>query len=335
MKLINLALTDMSKILTGAQIRIFELATNLGGVFIHGIRKHRFPNYIKALPSLFTADNVLIYEYNLRFPDLPLINILKHHSQILFDVADVPHLQAIYSGLSKVIDRKLEENFFKLFNVADVLLFAGRWDRLLGSNCLCKKNVLMVPNAANPKFFIPSPLPRGKHKTVLYVGGYAPARGIDILIDAFQLVREKNRDAVLKLVGFNMPTWLNGKGLIIERNKFYKDIPSIVSDSYLCVIPHKKNPYMDNALPIKLYEAMAASRPVVVTNCLEMARLVNEEKCGVVTKCDAKSLSEGIEYLISNPAIAEEMGFRGREAIEKRHSWKHRAETIRKCLRTH
>lgn len=158
-------------------------------------------------------------------------------------------------------------------------------------------------------------------------------RGIDILADAFDLIRKKHKDTFLRLVGYNMPFHLNRERVIIERNKFYKDMPKIYSEAYVCVIPHRKNPYMDMALPIKLFDAMAASRPVIVTRCSEMAQLVEKEKCGVIADDSADSLCHSIEYLLSNHTIAEEMGIRGREAVEKRHSWVHRAKIIKQYLK--
>ncbi len=125
--------------------------------------------------------------------------------------------------------------------------------------------------SSNPKFFKKTALPSKGEKNILCVSGYAPMRGIDILADAFDLIRKKHKDTFLRLVGYNMPFHLNREGVIIERNKFYKDMPKIYSEAYVCVIPHRKNPYMDMALPIKLFDAIAASRPVIVTRCSEMA----------------------------------------------------------------
>ena len=260
---------------------------------------------------------------------------MKNHYHVLLDIADVPYLQQTFFGVSQKEDWRLKRTFFQLVDIADTLLMASpSLMELLGSDArhLHRKTVLVVPNASNPNFFAPTPVSYRRKKVILCVSGYAPARGIEVLVDAFQRFRRKRKDVILKLVGYNMPRKFEKTGVIIQTNKFYDSMPQVYSESCIFVIPHEKNRYMDSALPIKLFDAMAACRPVIVTNCYEMARLVEREKCGVVTNCDPKSLSEAIDYLLSNTKVSEELGLKGREAIEKRHSWAHRAEMIKRHL---
>lgn len=331
--MISWALRDMSKILFGSYIRISELTESLQATLVHGNEVRRALRLPRFLPLLFQDENVLIFGYSPTFFDLFLFKMIKNRCHILFDIADIPYLQPLYFGAAKETDGKHKRAFLQLVDVADILLFISpTLMSLSGLNALSKKKVLMVPNASNPNFFKPTPLPRGKRKKILCVSGYAPMRGIELLVDAFRLIRKNRKHVSLRLVGYNMPLRLGKEeGVIVERNKFYKHMPKVYSESHVCVIPHRKNPYMDSALPIKLFDAMAASRPVVVTNCSEMSRLVESEKCGISTNFDAESLSEAIDYLLSNK-FATEMGLKGREAIEKRHSWTHRAETIKQYL---
>ena len=324
----------MSKILFGSYIRISELTQSLQATLVHGNEVRRALRSPKFLPSLLRDKNVLIFGYSPTFFDLFLFKMIKNRCHILFDIADIPHLQSLYFGAVKEADGKHKRAFLQLVDVADILLFISpTLMSLTGINVLNKKKVLMVPNASNPNFFKSTPLPRGKKKIILCVSGYAPMRGIELLVDAFRLIRKKRKYVSLRLVGHNMPLKFGKEeGVIVERNKFYKDMPQVFSESHVCVIPHKKNPYMDSALPIKLFDAMAASRPLVVTNCNEMSKLVETENCGLSTNPDANSLSEAIDYLLSNPILAEELGVKGRQAVEKRHSWKHRAQTIERHL---
>jgi len=321
----------MSRILFGSYIRIFELTQSLEAILFHGSEVRRALRLPKFLPLFLEDENVLVFGYSPTFLDSLIFRLMKNRCNILFDIADIPHLQAMYLEPSKAPDPKHRRPFFQLADVADILLFISpSLLRLSGLDNL-KKKVLIVPNASNPTFFRSTPLPSKKEKIILCVSGYAPMRGIDVLVDAFCMIRKKRKDVLLKLVGPNIPSKLLKEGVVIERNKFYEHMPQVFSKSNVCVIPHRKNPYMESALPIKLFDAMAASRPVVVTNCFEMRNLVRNEKCGISTDFDAKSLSEGIDFLLSNK-VATEMGLRGREAVEKRHSWRHRAEKIKHFL---
>lgn len=333
--MISYALRPMSRILCGSHIRIFELTRNLDAILLHGGKFKRPSRYAHHLPFLFQERSIIIFDYNPSLYDRLFFKIVKNHYQVLFDIADIPYLQRTFFGVSHKEDWRLKRTFFQLVDIADTLLLVSpSLVRLLGSNArhLHRKKVLIVPNASNPNFFARTPVPYGRKKIILCVSGYAPARGIDVLVDAFHRIHKKRKDVILKLVGYNMPQKLEKTGVIIQTNKFYDSMPQVYSESCIFVIPHEKNPYMDSALPIKLFDAMAACRPVIVTNCYEMARFVKREKCGIVTNCHPKSLSEAIDYLLSNRKAIEELGLKGRQAVEKRHSWTHRAEIIKRHL---
>ena len=163
--------------------------------------------------------------------------------------------------------------------------------------------------------------------------GYAPNRGIETLVEAFKLLGD-SENYELRLVGYNMPATFSSNNIIVEQDKFYAEMPETFSRAYLSIIPHKKNPYMDSALPLKLFDSMASARPVVVTNCEEMASLVHKEKCGIVVDDSAKSIADAIKYLLESPDESMKMGLNGREAIEKRYSWEVIAKNILNKINT-
>ena len=339
--LIGYSFIDIEGILGGAQIRIFELTKNLGIPLIYGERKFtRLRKLIENLPTLFKMDNILLFDYCSSPYEFFFLNSLRKIYGLIFDIADIPHLQLLYFNYPINFDRVLlkkinirEKNFLRLFRMSDTLLFSSSTFPSMMNVSLKNKKVIIIPNASNPDHFKKSPIPREGKKVVLYVGGYAPMRGIDLLIEAFKLIRMKNKNVVLKLVGYNIPQELQRDGITVETNKYYFDMPEVYSQSNVCVIPHRKNPYMDAVLPIKLFDSMAAARPVVVTDCHEMSNIVKSEKCGLVAEENAESFAEAIDYLLSNESLSQEMGERGREAIEERHSWYHRALILIKKLK--
>jgi len=330
--LIGYALTDLGRILYGSHIRISELTKNLDIPLIHSRTQTRMLKYLKSMPQLWGHKDILLFGSRGRFFDNFSIGILKSHgTRIIYDAADIPHLQNFYFG-DGVIDTNLARRFYSLVNLADVLMIVSKSAlSLFKQDTLKSKSVIIVPNASDPSFFKVVPI-QTKTKTLLYVGGYAFARGVDELVAAFNILKRKYSEIKLRLVGANIPLKFESDRILVERDKIYKDMPKVHAESYLCIVPHKKNPYMDSALPIKLFDAMASARPVVVTECTETKNLVEKEKCGVVAHDNPDSLSEAIKYLILNPKVAEEMGSCGREAILKKHSWKHRAETIKKIM---
>jgi glycosyltransferase involved in cell wall biosynthesis len=330
--LIALALTDLSRVLYGTNIRITELIKNLGIPVVFSRTQTRILKYLKYGPSILKNKDLLLFGSRGRiFDDLFLNGVRLLKSRIIYDAADLPHLQNYYFG-GGVIDPGLARRFYSLVDCSSILVVVSQSAlRLFEPKTLKSKQTVIVPNGCDPEIFKAAPL-ESRIRTVLYVGGYAPNRGVDDLVDAFKSLGKKHPDIRLRLVGASIPLKFNSDRITVEHDKIYKDMPTVYSQSHLCVIPHRRNPYMDAASPVKLYEAMAAGRPLVVTNCTEMKNLVEAERCGVIADNDSASLAEAIEYLVLHPKTAREMGMRGREAALERHSWQIRAEKLRLSL---
>jgi glycosyltransferase involved in cell wall biosynthesis len=76
------------------------------------------------------------------------------------------------------------------------------------------------------------------------------------------------------------------------------------------------------SVPGKLYGAMAAGRPVIFLGPAhsEVALTIREERCGfVIAADDAGSLVNVLRQLRADPATAEALGRRGRDAFQKRY----------------
>jgi putative colanic acid biosynthesis glycosyltransferase WcaI len=76
------------------------------------------------------------------------------------------------------------------------------------------------------------------------------------------------------------------------------------------------------SVPGKLYGAMAAGRPVIFLGPAhsEVALTIREERCGfVIAADDAGSLVNILRQLRADPATAEALGRRGRDAFQKRY----------------
>src|SRR5438552_3994884 len=68
-------------------------------------------------------------------------------------------------------------------------------------------------------------------------------------------------------------------------------------------------------------EAMAASRPVVVTRTCPWPEVESAQTGFWTTEQSAASIADAINSLLANPELAADMGRRGRMLIEQRYSW--------------
>lgn len=95
-----------------------------------------------------------------------------------------------------------------------------------------------------------------------------------------------------------------------------------ITKSDIGIVPHFRNPLTDFTMPNKVYDYMAFRKPVVVSDCRPMKRLVEETGCGLVFRSqDAEDLAEKV-LMLRNPALRAEMGARGRKAVEERYNWR-------------
>lgn len=93
------------------------------------------------------------------------------------------------------------------------------------------------------------------------------------------------------------------KGIFYHGVVSRQDLPSKLKDANMTLIPLVKNIF--GAVPSKIYESMAAGLPIMFVGEGEGARIVEENKIGLVAHSkDYKALEENIKYAVAN---SEEM----------------------------
>jgi glycosyltransferase involved in cell wall biosynthesis len=83
------------------------------------------------------------------------------------------------------------------------------------------------------------------------------------------------------------------------------------------------------ALPIKLFEYMAAGIPVISSDFPVWRAIVDGAQCGLlVNPLDVEAVSNAIRWIIEHPDEAQAMGARGRLAIEQEYNWEKESENL-------
>ena len=89
-------------------------------------------------------------------------------------------------------------------------------------------------------------------------------------------------------------------------------IPDILSATDIALAPLAKDPLFHATIPVKLYEGMAAARPVVLAAEGEAVRLLGEAKAGIaVAPEDPQAMADAITRLADNPDLRRQMGESG------------------------
>ena len=76
------------------------------------------------------------------------------------------------------------------------------------------------------------------------------------------------------------------------------------------------------ALPIKLFEYMAAGIPVLASNFPLWESIINTHKCGIcINPLNPAEIAQAIDYLLSHPNEAKRMGQNGYRAMREHFNW--------------
>jgi glycosyltransferase involved in cell wall biosynthesis len=163
--------------------------------------------------------------------------------------------------------------------------------------------------------------------------GAAGGRGLEALIEAARMLRGSIPELRLHL--WLAATSTSGVDYIEQlRSQIaadpwieighapYEQLGETLAAATVLTIPSPATEYSDVALPVKLFDSMAAGRPLVVTPRREMAAMVEKYGIGVVSKGDdPASLADALATLLNDEALAREMGARARATAEREFDW--------------
>lgn len=83
------------------------------------------------------------------------------------------------------------------------------------------------------------------------------------------------------------------------------------------------------ALPVKLFEYMAAGIPVIASNFSLWKEIVEGNECGIcVDPLKPTEIASAIQFYIENPEQRKQMGMRGRKAVIEKYNWDKEGEKL-------
>jgi len=178
-----------------------------------------------------------------------------------------------------------------------------------------------------------------KFFTVLYIGGFGVHRGIDTAIKGMKDIDIENiklllvgkggievEDYFKKLVKDNN---LESKVEIVGWQPFDK-VLTYQKLADVCIVPHNSNEHTDNTIPHKLFQYMMVGKPILVSSCPPLARVVQEANAGLIFKAeDPKDFSLKLMTMYSDVKSMAAFGLKGIEyTFEKNNNWQAEAEKL-------
>ena len=188
---------------------------------------------------------------------------------------------------------------------------------------------------------LPNPSTRhreGEEKVVVYVGGISKPRGAIEMVRALEYLNPA-WDVRLDLIGRFEPPELEQEFQSLpgyQQVRFWgwmrpEDVYAHLAKADIgLVCLHPVLRFMV-AWPVKLFEYMAAGLPVVASNFPLWKEIVEGNRCGItVDPLDPKAIAQAIEYLLTHPEEARQMGKNGRRAVKERYNWEREGENLLK-----
>lgn len=164
--------------------------------------------------------------------------------------------------------------------------------------------------------------PRNEQFTVLFSGNIGLAQGLETVLDAaHELSHEKILFQIIgdgakkeELVQYADSLKLDNVTFIPSMTR--KLLVDHIVSAHICLVPLVKSPLFLNAIPSKMFEYMAAGKPVLVGIRGEVEKVLADSKAGVsIEPQDAKTLAANILEYANNPTRVESEGLAGREYI--------------------
>jgi hypothetical protein len=97
----------------------------------------------------------------------------------------------------------------------------------------------------------------------------------------------------------------------------HEQVPALLAAADICLVPLRDVPLFSSFIPSKMFECLAAGRPVVGALAGEAAQILREAAACVVPPGDSAALAETVRALAADPERRAEMGRQGRCYVEK------------------
>ena len=168
---------------------------------------------------------------------------------------------------------------------------------------------------------------------VIWVGGFYPWHDLDLLLESFVQVLQRNSNAKLVLVGdgetrssIERKVQKNGlqQAVILTGAIAHTNVPEMLSIADVAVVPSSPVPASrgGTGTPLKLFEYMAAGKAIVATAQNHAAEVIQDGHNGrLVEAGNVNRFAEAILTLLNDPVERVRLGQNARQQAIELYSW--------------
>ncbi|WP_144106971.1 glycosyltransferase family 4 protein [Paraburkholderia sp. BCC1886] len=278
---------------------------------------HAASNHVNALPALLAARQLGIpFQYEMRgLWELTRISRTPHYEG----------RQGFQQGLQ--LEGLVARHADRVFVISEQL---GRYARERWG--IAEERMFLLPNCVEPERFASLPVQEVEPDTIGYAGSLMAYEGLDTLIDAVALLRTRNTPVKVYFVGDGearvaleaqvQRLGLSDQIFFLGRVTPEKAQETIGRCSLVC-IPRKPFKVCEIVPPIKLVEAMAMGKPVIIPDLPVFCDEMGTDPAGWFFKSgDTVDLARVIDAALADRTQLAAMGERAKEYATTQRSWR-------------
>ncbi len=217
--------------------------------------------------------------------------------------------------------KKWERRLFRLADlvVADTPAHADYFRDVLGAD---PEKTAVLHVSAEADLFRPQPLPDTKDLEVLFYGSFLPLQGVEVVIEAATLCSGSRIRWTLLGDGDMRPAMeeaaAGADNITFEPWLDYSLLPERISRAHILLGVFGTTPKADLVIPNKVFQAMAAGRPVITrTASAYRETLAGEETIGWVPPGDPDALGRLVLEWSRDKKILSQRGRASRKLFEQ------------------
>lgn len=171
-------------------------------------------------------------------------------------------------------------------------------------------------------------LPQDK-KIILYSGSNIEWKGLDTLYEATGLLPNNYLVVLMGNHNDNTVGLTERSNILYTGYRPYVEMPIWLkaSDALVLIGTKKNNISNFYTSPLKMFEYMSSSRPIVASDILSFRDVLNEKNSALITPDNPKKMSDGIRLACEDGRFAKRISSRAIEDVRK-YSWTNRAKNI-------
>ena len=233
-------------------------------------------------------------------------------------------------------NRRCKENILNVVHLANKIILVSYKLKKIIKKCYDYKNkkFMVIPNGVDIDYILNSRIKKyndEKNTIILSVSNLVKIKGIDLNLKAFRMLIEKYPNLRYLIIG-DGPEKKNLEMLskeleIIEKVEFlgrlsHKDVLKYMSDADIFSLPS-----WNEAFGVVYIEAMAHGKTVIGCRGEGIEDFVVDGETGLlVIPKDVDSLTQAMDFLLSNPDKAKAIGERARKFVLENYTWEKNAE---------